>query len=127
EMARIRDEVILLLMPVMNPDGLDLVAGWYRSQLGTPFETTAPPWLYHAVAGHDNNRDWFMHNLPETAAVSRVLYEEWFPQIVVDHHQSAPAGARIFIPPFADPVNPRIHPGVTAAVNLVGSAMASRF
>src|SRR5690606_32251607 len=74
-----------------------------------------------------NNRDWFMHNLPETAAVSLVLYEEWFPQIVVDHHQSAPAGARIFIPPFADPVNPRIHPGVTAAVNLVGSAMASRF
>lgn len=127
EMQRIRDEVILLLMPVMNPDGLDLVAHWYRSHRGTPFETTTPPRLYHAIAGHDNNRDWFMHNLPETRAVAQVLYETWFPQVVLNHHQSAPDGARIFVPPFADPVNPNIHPGVTTAVNMAGSAMANRF
>ena len=127
EMAAILDGVITILMPCMNPDGLDIVASWYRSNLGTPYETTRPPELYHHYVGHDNNRDWFMNNMPETAAVSRVLYHEWFPQIVYNHHQSGPAWARIFLPPFADPVNPKIHPGVTTSVNIVGSAMANRF
>jgi hypothetical protein len=127
EMRKIRDQVITLLMPNMNPDGLDIMADWYRSQLGTPYETTAPPWLYHHYVGHDNNRDWFMNNMPETRAVSQVLYNQWYPQIVYNHHQTSPAWTRIFIPPFADPVNPNIHPGVTTAVNLVGTAMANRF
>ena len=127
EVRKIRDEVILILMPCMNPDGLDIVASWYRRNLETPFETTRPPELYHHYVGHDNNRDWFMNNMPETAAVSRMLYHEWFPQIVYNHHQTGPAWARIFLPPFADPVNPRIHPGVTTSVNLIGSAMANRF
>jgi len=127
EMQKIRDQVITLLMPNMNPDGLDIMADWYRSQLGTPYETTSPPWLYHHYVGHDNNRDWFMNNMPETRAVSQVLYNQWYPQIVYNHHQTSPAWTRIFIPPFADPVNPNIHPGVTTAVNLVGTAMANRF
>lgn len=127
EMQKIRENVILLLMPVMNPDGLDIVAAWYKKNLGTPFETTRPPILYHHYVGHDNNRDWFMNNMPESKAVSKVIYTEWYPQIVYNHHQSSPGWTRIFLPPFADPVNPNIHPGVTTGVNLVGSAMANRF
>ena len=127
EMQRIRENTIVLLMPVMNPDGLDIVASWYRRNLGTPFETTRPPVLYHFYIGHDNNRDWFMNNMPESKAVTRVLYNEWYPQIVYNHHQTGPGWTRIFIPPFADPVNPNIHPGVTTGVNMVGSAMANRF
>ena len=127
EMEKIRDNVILLLMPSMNPDGLDIVADWYRKNLETPFETSRPPELYHHYVGHDNNRDWFMNNMPESRAVTGVLYREWFPQIVYNHHQTGPAWARIFLPPFADPVNPNIHPGVTTGVNMVGTAMANRF
>ncbi len=127
EMQKIRENTILLLMPVMNPDGLDIVASWYKRNLGTPFETTRPPWLYHHFVGHDNNRDWFMNNMPESQAVSQVIYNEWYPQIVYNHHQTGPSWTRIFLPPFADPVNPNIHPGVTTGVNLVGSAMANRF
>jgi len=127
EMRRIRENTILLLMPMMNPDGLDIVRSWYNKQLGTPFETTRPPWLYHHYVGHDNNRDWFMNNMPESYAVTNTLYNEWYPQIVYNHHQSSPSWTRIFLPPFSDPVNPRIHPGVTTGVNLVGSAMANRF
>ena len=127
EMRKIRDNVILLLMPSMNPDGLDIVADWYRKNLDTPFETSRPPELYHHYVGHDNNRDWFMNNMPESHAVTEVLYREWFPQIVYNHHQTGPAWARIFLPPFADPVNPNIHPGVTTGVNMVGTAMANRF
>lgn len=127
EMDHIRENVILLLMPIMNPDGHDIIASWYDHTVGTPYEATSPPWLYHHYAGHDNNRDWFMNNLPESKAVSDVLYNQWYPQIVVNHHQVSPSWTRIFIPPFVDPVNPRIHPGITTGVNLVGSAMAHRF
>ena len=127
EMHHIRDNTIMLLMPVMNPDGLDIVASWYDHTVGGPFEASRPPWLYHYYVGHDNNRDWFMNNMPESKAVTEVLYNEWYPQIVYNHHQTSPSWTRIFLPPFTDPVNPRIHPGITTAVNLVGSAMANRF
>jgi len=127
EMKRIRNEVVTMIVPVINPDGLDLVDSWYKSNLGTPFETTNPPVLYQEYVGHDNNRDWFMSNMPETKAATTVLYNQWYPQIVHNHHQSSPAWARIFIPPFRSPVNDKIHPGVTTGVNMVGAAMASRF
>jgi hypothetical protein len=127
EMQKIRENVITLIMPVMNPDGLEIVRKWYEKNLGTPFETTSPPWLYHHYVGHDNNRDWFMNNMPETYHVNEILYNEWYPQIVYNHHQTAPSWARIFLPPFSDPVNPNIHPGVTTGVNQVGAAMAQRF
>lgn len=127
ESRRIRDDVVLLLMPNMNPDGHQVTVGWYREQLGTDYETTSPPWLYHEYVGHDINRDWFMITQQEPKVISRVLYEEWYPQIVFNHHQTAPFPARIFIPPFADPVNPHIQPLVVRGVNIVGEHMAKRF
>lgn len=127
EMKKIRENVITLLMPVMNPDGLDIVVDWYRKNMGTPYETSRPPILYHYYMGHDNNRDWFMNNMPETYNVTKILYNEWYPQIVYNHHQSSPAWTKISLPPYADPVNPKIHPAVTAAVSEVGSAMTKRF
>ncbi len=127
EIRNIRDNAVILFMPILNPDGIANDVDWYRRVRGTPFETTRPPRLGQPWAGTDNNRDWFMNNQPETRAASRILYHEWYPQIVYNHHQAAPAFARIFIPPFADPVNPDIHPSVTTGVNLVGAAMAARF
>ena len=127
EMRRIRDDVVLLLMPVMNPDGLKIVADWYEKNLGSPFETTNPPELYHTYVGHDNNRDWYMILQPESQAVSEVIYNQWYPQIVYNHHQTGPRWTRMFIPPFADPVNPLIPPEVITGVNLVGQAMHHRF
>jgi hypothetical protein len=126
ETRRMRDDVVLILMPQMNPDGHEIVVDWYRQQLRTPFETTGPPVVYHEYVGHDINRDWFMITQDETKHVSRVLYEEWFPQIIYNHHQTAPFPARIFIPPFADPVNPHIPPLVVRGVNMVGEHMAKR-
>jgi hypothetical protein len=127
ETSRIRENVILLLVPHMNPDGHALVVDWYREHLGTPFETTSPPEIYSEYTGHDNNRDWFMLLQAESRNVARVLYEEWYPQIVFNHHQTAPFPAMIFIPPFAEPVNPNIPPQVVRGVNLLGSHMADRF
>ncbi len=127
EMKKIRENVIFLLMPMMNPDGVNIVSSWYKKNLGTPYETTSPPWLWQRYVGHDNNRDWFMGNLPETQAVMKQLYREWFPQIVYNQHQDGSTWKRMYIPPYNGPVNQNIHPGVTAGVNEVGAAMARRY
>jgi len=126
EMRRIRDEVILVQVPVMNPDGLDKVVAWYNRNLGTPYEVAPMVELYHRYVGHDNNRDWYMFNMPESRNVAKLLYEEYFPQIVYNHHQSAPFPARIFVPPFDDPMNPNIPPRVMRGVATVGDAITSR-
>ena len=96
EMQKIRDEVITLVVPVINPDGVDIVVDWYRKTLGTPFESSGPPVLYQKYVGHDNNRDWFMNNMQETKVITNVLYNEWYPQIIHNHHQTAPRWAMIF-------------------------------
>ena len=127
EVKKIRENVITIIMPNMNPDGLDIVTDWYRKNLGTPYETSRPPILYHHYVGHDNNRDWFMNTMPETYHVTQILYNEWYPQIVFNHHQTSPSWTKISIPPYADPVNPKIHPAITASVSEVGSAMSKRF
>jgi hypothetical protein len=127
EAQRIRDNVILLQMINMNPDGLDIVANWYRKVVGTPFETAPVPELYHHYIGHDNNRDWYMFTQVEHQAVARQLYHEWFPQLVYNHHQSGPFPGRIWMPPVEDPVNPNIDPLTVASLNLVGEAMKRRF
>ena len=127
EAQRVRNEVVALLMPVMNPDGLDIVADWYRRNLGTPFETSPVPQLYHHYIGHDNNRDWYMFTQVETQAVARILYHEWFPQIVYNHHQSSPFPGRIWGPPFEDPVNPNLDPLIVSSLNQIGEAMRKRF
>ncbi|HET6202209.1 MAG TPA: M14 metallopeptidase family protein [Planctomycetota bacterium] len=124
ETAEIREGVLLVLVPSLNPDGVDVVHDWYRETLGTPWEGTSPPRLYHPYAGHDNNRDWFMLTQAETRISSRLLYEEFLPEICYDVHQMGREGARLFVPPFSDPVNPNLDPGVTAGMNLVGTRMA---
>jgi len=116
---------IIILIPSPNPDGIDIVANWYRKTLGTSNEGREPPELYHHYAGHDDNRDWFMINLKETKAVTRLLWKEWFPQLVYDIHQQGSNGSRFFVPPFYDPPNPHIAPLLLRQVGLVGHKMAA--
>ena len=121
----ILQNTILMLIPSPNPDGIDIVANWYRKTLGTPYEGREPPELYHHYAGHDDNRDWFMLNLKETQLVTRLLWHEWFPQIVYDVHQQGSNGSRFFIPPFYDPANPNISPLLLRQVGLIGHKVAA--
>ncbi len=116
---------ILLLIPSPNPDGIDIVANWYRKTLGTAYEGSDPPALYHHYAGHDDNRDWFMMNLQETKLATRLFWKEWFPQIVYDIHQQGTDGSRFFIPPFYDPPNPNIAPLLLRQVGLLGHKIAA--
>jgi len=124
EADKILKEVIVLLVPSTNPDGEQMVVEWYRKYVGTKYEGGRMPWLYHPYAGHDDNRDWFMFNLVETRAVTKVLYHDWIPQIHIDEHQMGSTGARLFIPPFMDPPLPNVHPLLWRGVALCGMNMA---
>ncbi len=118
--------VVLLLVPSLNPDGQIMITDYYRKYVGTKYEGGRLPYLYHHYAGHDNNRDWYMLTQPETRAMSRAVYHEWNPQLFVDEHQMGTDGPRMFIPPFADPLDPDVHPLIWREVNMVGSNMALR-
>lgn len=122
----ILDNVILVLV-FANPDGMNLLAEWYHPNVGTPYEISGMPWLYHKYSGHDNNRDSYLCNLVETQNITRLVTKEWHPVILYNHHQTAPFPARIWIPPNSEPTNPNVHPLVVRWQNLIGSAMGSAF
>jgi Zinc carboxypeptidase len=127
EIREIRDNVILVLLPTVNPDGMNLVVDWYRKNLKTPSQDSPMPWLYQKYIGHDNNRDAYMQTQAETRVVNTLLYREWLPQIMYNQHQAGWPPPRMFVPPFPDPFNPNIDPQVIRGIDLVGGAMLDRF
>jgi hypothetical protein len=121
----ILDNTIFLLVPSLNPDGVDIVTRWYRKTLGTPYEGSQPPELYHKYVGHDNNRDWYMFSQVETQMTISKLHNVWHPQIVYDVHQQGANSSRIFVPPWMDPVEPNIDAILMQETNMIGTAMAA--
>ncbi len=115
--------VVVLLVPSMNPDGQQMITDWYREGVGTPFEGGPLPWLYHVYTGHDNNRDWFMVTQAETRLVTDFLYRRWFPQIFYDVHQQGNRGMRLTVPPHVDPINANVDPLIVRGINLIGMQM----
>ena len=125
-LQKILDDVVILLMPSINPDGNIMVTEWYNKHLGTPLEGCRMPYLYHHYAGHDTNRDFYMLNLKETRVVNRVLHRKYYPHIFLDMHQMGYTGPRMFVPPFKDPLNKHLDPRLVRETNLIGSFMAMK-
>ena len=121
ETRRILDDVIQLVV-LVNPDGMDLVSDWYMKH-----GNMSIPEMYSKYAGHDDNRDFYMSAIAESANINRIMYREWIPQIMYNHHQTGPAGTVMFAPPFRDPFNYNFHPYAVAGIDVVGSMMAERF
>lgn len=121
---RILDDVILLLVPMHNPDGIQMVVDWYRKNLGTPYEGGRMPWLYHKYVGHDNNRDWYMFTQVESRLTLEV-HNAWHPQVIVDMHQMGSNGPRLFVPPYVDPFEPNIDPILQQEVAMMGTFIAT--
>ncbi|MFY9234010.1 MAG: M14 metallopeptidase family protein [Fimbriimonadaceae bacterium] len=121
----ILDNCVVQIVVGANPDGIELVREWYEKTLNTPYENAAMPWLYHKYVGHDNNRDWWMVSQTETQNVSRYIYNVGFPSVIYDVHQMGGTGARFFVPPFFDPVNPNIDPIISQSIFMIGGHMAT--
>ena len=126
ETMRILDDAIVLLTNV-NPDGMELVSNWYMREPDERRRSIAGvPRLYQKYIGHDNNRDFYMMNQPESENANRVMYREWYPAIMYNHHQTGPAGAVLFAPPFRDPFNYHFDPLIPLGIDLVGAAIHTR-
>jgi hypothetical protein len=120
----ILQNVVVILIPSLNPDGDRLVVDWYNRTKGTPFEGGALPWLYQKYAGHDINRDAFMMNLAESRNLARFFYTEWHPQVFVTMHEMETNGPRFFVPPNVDPIDPNDDPLIWREAALLGGSMA---
>jgi hypothetical protein len=125
-MRILRDNIILAVHA--NPDGMELVSSWYMRN-PNPQERSSGglPRLYQKYIGHDNNRDFYILNQPESVNIARIQYHEWMPQIIYNHHQTGPAGTVMFAPPFRDPFNHNFDPLVVVGLDLVSAAMHERF
>ena len=124
EAGRILDNVISLMVPCFNPDGQIMVTDWYNRYVGTEYEGSTPPWLYHKYAGHDNNRDAFMFNLVESQYMAQIMYKEWQPHAYQDHHEMGCYGARLWICPYSEPLHPHGDPLVWREISWYGAHMA---
>jgi hypothetical protein len=125
EIQKILENTIVLLVPSLNPDGVDIVNNWYQKTLGTPYEGTDPPELYHKYVGHDNNRDWYAFTQVETQLTVDKIHNVWHPQIVHDIHQQGQNGSRIFMPPYMQPVEPNVPKQIVEGYTELGNAMAA--
>jgi hypothetical protein len=124
EVTRILDNTIAIMIPCFNPDGEILVTDWYNKYVGTQYEGIGLPVLYHKYIGHDNNRDAFMQNTVESQYGGKILFRDWVPQAYIDHHQMGPYGARIYVPPYAEPVRPSGDPLVWREMAWYGAHIA---
>ncbi|MGH3183979.1 MAG: M14 family metallopeptidase, partial [Streptosporangiaceae bacterium] len=124
EVDAILHNVILVLWPTLNPDGQNEVVAWYRKNLGTRFEVSPLPDLYQEYVGHDNNRDGYMNNMLESQEITKqeLIYN---PEVWYTQHQTAPFPARIFIPPFVEPISSNINPVLLGWLNAFGVNMGT--
>src|SRR5689334_5923185 len=125
QVKKILDNVIFVLVPCLNPDGQIMVTDWFNKNLGTPFETSQIPYLYHPYVGHDNNRDMYMFTQKESQHTARLLWHDWFPTVWLDEHQQGSNGARIFVMPATDPINPNVHPLIYRWNGILGQSQAA--
>lgn len=126
ETREILERSVVLIVPSLNPDGVDIVKSWYDASIGAPWEGEQPAELYHHYVGHDNNRDWYAFTQVETRAVVDRIHNVWRPHVVNDVHQMGATGARMFVPPYLDPIEPNVPPEIVAGSAMLGSAVAQR-
>ena len=125
QVKKILDNVIFLLVPSLNPDGQIMVTDWFNKNLGTPYETSSIPYLYHPYVGHDNNRDMYMFTQKESQYTARLLWSDWFPTVWLDEHQMGSNAARIFVMPATDPINQNVHPLIYRWNGILGQSQAA--
>ncbi len=124
EMMQMLNNTLTIIIPCFNPDGEIMVTEWYNKYVGTQYEGAGLPYLYHHYIGHDNNRDAFMLNTIESAYGAKIMFRDWVPQAYIDHHQMGAYGARLYVPPYSEPMRPDADPLVWREMAWYGAHIA---
>ena len=115
------NNVVYMMVPCHNPDGMDMVVAHYNKYKGTKYEGCSMPGVYHKYVGHDNNRDFVNLTQKDTKVISKIYDKEWFPQVMVEKHQMGSTGTRYFVPPFHDPISENVDAGIWNWMGIFGS------
>jgi hypothetical protein len=90
---RIREQVVVLINPISNPDGRDKMVDWfYRYLKGKTDRASLPrqsPPYWSKYTFVDINRDTHQQTHETTKAVHR-MFHEWHPTVVHDLHEGSP-------------------------------------
>jgi hypothetical protein len=121
EKVRWLEDVVYMMIPCHNPDGMDMTVSHYRKYKGTRYEGCSMPGVYHKYVGHDNNRDFVILSQEDTRAISRTFSQEWFPQVMVEKHEMNMEGPRYFVPPPHDPIAENVPEGIWNWVGIFGA------
>ncbi len=124
EMLKCLDNVVFMIVPNHNPDGMQMVVENYRKYKGTPYEGCSLPGIYHKYVGHDNNRDFVTLTQQDNKVIAAIYNKDWFPQVMVEKHQMGSSGVRYFVPPMSDPIAQNVDEGIWNWSWIFGSAMA---
>ncbi len=117
------DDVVYMMVPCHNPDGMDMIVEHYKKYKDTKYEGSSMPGVYHKYVGHDNNRDFVTLTQTDTKAIASIYNLEWFPQVMVEKHQMGSRGVRYFVPPPHDPIAENIDAGIWNWIGIFGSNM----
>ncbi|CCH53075.1 hypothetical protein BN8_02139 [Fibrisoma limi BUZ 3] len=110
DIKTIRDNIIVLINPVSEPDGWDKQVDWYyrytkaRKEFDDGFPKSPPYWGKYTY--HDNNRDGLQVSQALTKALFKVFYD-WHPTVSLDLHESVPL---LYISTGTGPYNETIDP-----------------
>ncbi|MCP4311324.1 MAG: hypothetical protein GY790_08685 [Bacteroidetes bacterium] len=119
------NNVVYMMVPCHNPDGMDLIVENYQKHVGTKYEGASLPQVYHKYVGHDNNRDFVILTQDDNRAIARIYNQTWFPQVMVEKHQMGSTGTRYFVPPNHDPIAENVPAGVFHWGGIFGQHMAT--
>ena len=119
------NNVVYMMVPCHNPDGMDLIVENYKKHVGTKYEGASLPQVYHKYVGHDNNRDFVILTQDDSRAIARIYNQTWFPQVFVEKHQMGSTSARYFVPPNHDPVAENVPAGIFHWGGVFGQHMAT--
>ena len=117
------DNIVYMMIPCHNPDGMDMIVNNYRKYKGTKYEGASLPRVYHKYVGHDNNRDFVILSQEDTKVIAAIYNTDWLPQVMVEKHQMGSTGTRYFVPPPHDPIAQNIDAGIWNWIGIFGHNM----
>ena len=126
EIEAMLDNMVILLDPSFNPDGLQRFAYWANTNRSQNLNPDNNEREYHEVwpggrTNHywfDMNRDWLPVQLPESRARIKTFHK-WLPNILTDHHEMGTNSTYFFQPgepSRVNPLTPKINQELTAEI-----------